>query len=99
LVRKEWLHDKAYILAGVIPLKSARMARFLVDKLGVVVPRHVLDRMEKAPNPSAEGKSIAVRTIKALKKIEGVRGVHIMPVGWDDVVPELVNGAGLAPRP
>ena len=99
LVRKEWLHDKAYILAGVIPLKSARMARFLVDKLGVVVPRHVLDRMEKAPNPSAEGKSIAVRTIKALKNIEGVRGVHIMPVGWDDVVPELVNGAGLAPRP
>lgn len=99
LVRKEWLHERVYILAGVMPLKSARMARFLVDKIGVVVPRHVLDRMEKAPNAAAEGKSIAVRTIKALKKIEGVRGVHIMPVGWEDVVPELMKEAGLSPRP
>src|SRR5207247_1890461 len=40
LVRKEWLHDKVYILAGVIPLKSAKMARFMVEKLGAVVPKH-----------------------------------------------------------
>jgi methylenetetrahydrofolate reductase (NADH) len=99
LVRKEWLHEKAHIVAGVIPLKSPRMARFLADKLGATVPTHVLDRMEKAPHAQAEGLSIAVRTIKALRKIEGVRGVHLMPVGWEDVVPELVKGAGLVPRP
>jgi methylenetetrahydrofolate reductase (NADPH) len=58
-----------------------------------------MDRMEKAPNPKAEGVSIAVRTIKALKKVEGVRGVHVMPVGWDDVVPKVVKDAGLLPRP
>ena len=99
LVRKEWLHEKVYILAGVMPLKSAKMARFLVEKIGAVVPRHVVDRMEKAPNAPAEGKSIAVRTIKALKTIEGVRGVHIMPVGWEDIVPDLAKEAGLYPRP
>lgn len=99
LVRKEWLHDKVYILAGVMPLRSARMARFLVDKLGVVVPHHVVDRMEKAPDALAEGKSIAVRTIKALRKLEGVRGVHIMPIGWEEIVPELAREAGLTPRP
>jgi len=99
LVRKEWLHEKVYILAGVIPLKSLKMARFMVDKLGAVVPKHIMDRMEKAPNPKAEGVSIAVRTIKALKKIEGVRGVHIMPVAWDGVVSKVVKDAGLAPRP
>ncbi len=99
LVRKEWLHDKVYILAGVIPLKSAKMARFLVEKLGAVVPKHILDRMDRAPNPKAEGVSIAVRTIKALKKIEGVRGVHIMPIGWEEIVPDLVREAGLLPRP
>jgi len=98
LVRKEWLHEKAYILAGVCPLKSAKMARFMTEKLGAVVPRHILERMEKAPNPRAEGISIAVRTIKALKKIEGVRGVHIMPIGWEEIVPELVKEAGLSPR-
>jgi len=99
LVRKEWLHEKAYILAGVCPLKSAKMARFMTEKLGAVVPKHILERMEKAPNPRAEGISIAVRTIKALKKIEGVRGVHIMPIGWEEIVPALVKEAGLPPRP
>src|SRR2546428_3010934 len=99
LVRKEWLHEKVYILAGVIPLKSAKMARFMVEKLGAVVPKHILDRMERAPNPKAEGVSIAVRTIKALKKIEGVRGVHLMPIGREEVVPDIVTQAGLLPRP
>src|SRR3989475_10737385 len=99
LVRKEWLHDKVYILAGVIPLKSAKMARFMVEKLGAVVPKHIVDRMERAPNPRSEGVSIAVRTIKALKKIEGVHGVHVMPIGWEEIVPEIVKDAGLFPRP
>ena len=99
LVRKEWLHEKVYILAGVIPLKSSKMARFMGEKLGAVIPKHIFERMDKAPNPKAEGVSIAVRTIKALKKIEGVRGVHLMPVGWEDIVPTLVKEAGLLPRP
>jgi len=99
LVRKEWLHEKVYILAGVIPLKSAKMAQFMVEKLGAVVPKHIMDRMEHAPNPKVEGVSIAVRTIKALKKIEGVRGVHLMPIGWEEFVPDVVKQAGLLPRP
>jgi methylenetetrahydrofolate reductase (NADPH) len=99
LVRKEWLHEKVFILAGVIPLKSAKMARFLVDHLGAAIPRHILERMEKAPHPQAEGVSIAVRTIKALQKIEGVRGVHLMPAGWADVLPGLAKEAGLTNRP
>src|SRR6266571_2570220 len=99
LVRKEWLHEKVYILAGIIPLKSAKMAQFMVEKLGAVIPKRLMDRMEKAPNPKAEGLSIAVRTVKSIKKIEGVRGVHIMPVGWEDIVPDLVKEAGLYPRP
>src|SRR3989440_7550592 len=99
LVRKEWLHEKVYILAVVIPLKSAKMARFMVEKLGAVVPKHIMDRMENAPNAEAEGLSIALRTIKALEKIDAARGAQLMPVGWDGVVPKLVKDAGLAPRP
>ncbi|HKW42967.1 MAG TPA: methylenetetrahydrofolate reductase, partial [Thermoplasmata archaeon] len=99
LVRKEWLHEKVFILAGIIPLKSAKMARFMVEKIHAVIPKRLIDRMEKAPNPKAEGLSIAVRTVKAVRKIEGVRGVHLMPIGWEECVPNLVKEAGLYPRP
>jgi len=100
LVRKEWLHEKVHILAGVIPLRSPKFAHFLVDKVpGIVIPKDIMERMESAPDARAEGMSIALRTIKALRKIEGVRGVHVMAINWDDVVPLLVKEAGLLPRP
>ncbi len=100
LVRKEWLHEHAHILAGVIPLRSARMAHFMAEKVpGVVVPRDILHRMSTAPDPKAEGLSIALRTVKALQSIEGVHGVHLMAVNWEDAVPVLVRDAGLGPRP
>ena len=100
LVRKEWLHEHVHILAGVIPLRSARMARFMAEKVpGVVVPREILHRMSSAPDPKAEGLSIALRTLKALHAIEGVHGVHLMAVNWEEAVPALVRDAGLARRP
>ncbi len=99
LVRKEWLHEHVHILAGVIPLRSAKMAHFMAEKVpGVVVPREILHRMSSAPDPKAEGMSIALRTLKALQSIEGVHGVHLMAVNWEDAIPTLVRDAGLARR-
>jgi methylenetetrahydrofolate reductase (NADPH) len=96
LVRKEWLHEHVHILAGVIPLRSAKMARFMAEKVpGVVIPRDILHRMSEAPDPKAEGLAIALRTIRALRGIEGVHGVHIMAVNWEEAVPALVRDAGL----
>ncbi len=100
LVRKEWLHKHTHILAGVIPLRSPKMAHFMAEKVpGVVIPKEILRRIEQAPDPKAEGLSLALRTIKALQRIEGVHGVHIMAVNWEDIVPTLVSQAGLVPRP
>jgi len=100
LVRKEWLHDRVHILAGVIPLRSLKMAKFMAEKVpGIAIPKDIMERIASAPDPKAEGISIALRTIKALRKVEGVRGVHIMAVNWEDVVPTLVKDAGLLPRP
>ncbi|OGS49311.1 MAG: 5,10-methylenetetrahydrofolate reductase [Euryarchaeota archaeon RBG_16_68_13] len=100
LVRKEWLHERVKILAGVIPLRSAKAARFMAEKVpGIRIPEDILERMESAPDPRAEGLSIALRTIKALRKIDGVHGVHIMAVNWEEAVPLLVKEAGLLPRP
>jgi methylenetetrahydrofolate reductase (NADPH) len=100
LVRKEWLHEKVHILAGVIPLRSAKMAHFLAEKVpGIVIPKDLMERMDSAPDEKGEGLSIALRTIKALRKVEGVHGVHIMAINWDDIVSTLVKQAGLLPRP
>jgi len=100
LVRKEWLHDRVHILAGVMPLKSAKMARFVAEKVpGIEVPDAVVARMERASDPKAEGLRIALETIQSLRKVAGVRGVHLMPVNWDESVPEIAARAGLFPRP
>ena len=100
LVRKEWLHEKLHILAGVIPLRSVKTARFMAEKVpGIVVPPDVIARLEKASDPRAEGERIAVETIEGLRKVEGVRGVHLMAVNWEEAIPAVVKKAGLHPRP
>jgi methylenetetrahydrofolate reductase (NADPH) len=99
LVRKEWLHEKAYILAGVLPIKSAKMAKFLDEKVpGIAIPPSVMERITKAPDGKAEGVKLAVETIAGLRKVEGVRGVHLMAVEWEDAVARIASAAGLHPR-
>ncbi|ACX51506.1 methylenetetrahydrofolate reductase [Ammonifex degensii KC4] len=100
LVRKDGLDRRVYILAGVTPLKSARMANYMHENVpGISIPEEIRERMAKAADPHEEGIAIAVETIQALKKIPGVAGVHIMAIAWEEVVPEIVKRAGLFPRP
>ena len=101
-VRKRGLHKRVHILAGVTPLKSAGMARYMRDKVaGMDVPDAVIKRIEpfKGPDARAEGIKICVETIQKLRKMEGVAGVHIMAIEWEEAVPEIVEKAGLLPRP
>jgi 5,10-methylenetetrahydrofolate reductase len=94
------LDKQTHILAGVIPIKSAGMARYMRDYVsGVTVPDAVVTRMEQAKDAKAEGLKIAVEIIEQLKEVPGIHGVHIMAVGWEDIVPEIVKQAGLLPRP
>ncbi len=99
-VRKAGLDKKAAILAGVIPVKSLSALRYMQNEVpGVVVPDSLIERMKKAKDPKEEGVRICVETIEQLKKIEGVRGVHIMAISWESIVPEIVKEANLYPRP
>ena len=98
------LHERTAILAGVTPLKSYRMAKYMAENVaGMDIPEEVLARMKAVPkgkgNAAREGKKICVETIEQLKELEGVRGVHIMAIEWEKAVKELVEGAGLSPRP
>ena len=101
-VRERGLDKKAYILGGITPLKSARMAEYMSKQVaGMDVPEEVINRMKAVPakEQRQEGLKMAVETIQAIKEIEGVHGVHIMAIEWEDAVPQLVEEAGLYPRP
>jgi methylenetetrahydrofolate reductase (NADPH) len=100
MVRDQGLHEKAYILAGIIPMKSAGMARYMKKYVaGLMIPDELVKRMEHASDAKEEGVSIACELIEQLRDIPGVRGVHIMAVAWEEIVPEIVERARLLPRP
>ena len=100
MVTGRGLHEKTHILAGLIPIKSVGMARYMRNNVsGLSVPQEIVDRMADAKEPKEEGVKICLETIEQLKEVEGVHGVHIMAVAWEDVVPRIAEEAGLMPRP
>lgn len=100
MVRDKGLDQKVHILAGLIPIKSVGMARYMRDYVpGLMVPDELVDRMENAKDAKEEGMQIALETIEQIRDIPGVHGVHIMAVAWEEVVPLIAERAGLLPRP
>ena len=96
------LHEKVYILAGVTPFKSAGMAKYMKNRVpGMDVPDEVVKRMSGVPKEkqAEEGLKICVESIQRLKEVEGVSGFHVMAIEWEEKVPEIVEQAGLYPRP
>ena len=94
------LHEKTHIMAGVIPIRSVGMARYMKDYVsGVIVPDEIISRMKQAEDVKEEGVKIILEIIEQIKEIPGVHGIHIMAVGWEDIVAEMVQKAGLMPRP
>ncbi len=102
MVRDRGLHEQCAILAGVTPLKSASMAKYMKNSVpGMDVPEEMIERLKGVAkeNQSQEGIKICVETIQKLKEIPGVRGVHIMAIEWEEKVAEITEAAGLLPRP
>lgn len=100
MVRDQGLDERVHILAGVIPPKSAGMARYMRDYVaGVLVPDELVRRMEDAKDAKEEGLAISLEIIEQILEIPGVHGIHIMAVGWEEAVPEIVERAHLLPRP
>ncbi len=107
---KEWmkvvvdlgLHEKCYILAGVTPLKSGGMARYMANNVaGIIIPDDIINRMVKAPKGKGaeEGIKICCEQIQELREMEGIAGIHLMAIEWEHRVEEIVERAGLTPRP
>lgn len=94
--------DKVYILAGVSPLKSYKAACFMNAEVpGVQIADAVMKRMQAADaagNAAEEGVQITLELIEKIKGMQGIHGVHIMSVGWEEIVPRIVTEAGLLPK-
>jgi len=102
MVRDRGLHEKVHILAGVTPFKSVGMAKYMKNMVpGMDVPDKLIERLQgvEKENQAEEGIKICVESIQRLKAIEGVHGVHVMAIEWEQKVPEIVKQAGLHPRP
>jgi len=100
--REKGIHEKISILAGITPLKSAGMAKYMKNKVpGMDVPEEVVKRMSgvSKEKQAEEGINICLETIERLKEVEGIKGFHIMAIEWEQKVPEIVERAGLYPRP
>jgi len=98
-VRSQELDKKVHILAGVTPLKSVKMAeRMKFHVPGTDVPDAVFQRMKNANDPEKEGYAIALETIRELKLLSGIHGIHITALFWEEIIPVLVKDAGLTTR-
>lgn len=120
-VRKLGIQQEAFILAGIGPLKSPAMAKYMKDNVpGILIPDELIERMTRAGAPWAgkskdeltkedkkaranawqeEGIQITIELIQQLRQIEGVSGIHIMAIEWEEAVKPIVEGANLYPRP
>ena len=99
-VCEKGLDKQVHILAGIIPIRSLGMARYMRDYVsGVIVPDEIITRLEQSPSAKEEGIKIVLEITEQIKEIPGVHGVHIMAVGWEEIVQEIVEKAGLLPRP
>lgn len=102
LVVDRGLDEKVAILAGITPMKSLGMAKYMKSKVpGMDIPDAVIDRLAGVDKDkqAEEGIKMAIEQMQRLKECKGVKGFHIMAIEWEEKVPELVKGAGLDPRP
>jgi methylenetetrahydrofolate reductase (NADPH) len=100
--RDRGLTEQVYILAGLTPMKSAGMARYMKNRVpGMDVPDEIVKRLAGTPKEkqAEEGITICIESIQRLKGVKGVAGFHIMAIEWEEMVPEIVERAGLYPRP
>lgn len=101
-VRDRGLDRQTKILAGVAPVRSVGAARYMKNKVpGMDVPDEVIERLQGVPREqvSAEGIKVCVDIVNRIQGIEGVAGIHIMAIEWEEAVPEIVGRSGLSPRP
>lgn len=98
-VRAQGLNKKTAILAGIMPVKSVKALLHMENEVpGIRIPKSCFTRMENAEDQNEEGVKMAVEMILALREIDGVQGIHLMPLMWESVTPRILDEARLLDR-
>jgi len=98
--RQMGLTERTAILAGIIVPRSAGMLRYMNANVpGVTVPEELVARMKAAEDPKTEGIAVTVELIDAVRGIPGVKGIHLQAIEAEELLPEIIERAGLLPRP
>jgi methylenetetrahydrofolate reductase (NADH) len=88
------LVDQLAVIVGIVPLRSAKSARWIKEKLfGAIIPDAVINHMERASDPAAEGRRICLDMVTELAAIPHVAGCHVMAPGNEAIVPEIISAA------
>ncbi len=100
MVCDEGLDKRAYILAGIMPVKSEKALIYMRESVaGMSIPEELIRRMKGARDKREEGTRLACELIAQVREIPGVAGVHLMPALRESITPRVVEEAGLLPRP
>jgi methylenetetrahydrofolate reductase (NADPH) len=101
MVRQRGILERAAVIIGVAPLRSAKQARFVNERIpGVTVPPELISALEAAGDDAeAEGTRQTIEIVERLRKIRGIAGVHVIGMGHERAVRGVIEGAGLIPRP
>jgi methylenetetrahydrofolate reductase (NADPH) len=98
-VRERGLHERAYIMAGIFVNKSLKSIQMTQKVAGMSVPDSYVRRFEEAEDKQAMGVEIAVELVDKLRNTKGIKGIHIMAVGWEEIVSTVISQTGFLPRP
>jgi methylenetetrahydrofolate reductase (NADPH) len=101
LLRSRGVFERAAVIVGVAPLRSARQARYVDEHLpGVMVPHPMIAALAEAgPGAEAVGVAQCLEIVAGLRELDGIAGVHVMGLGHERAVRLVIGGAGLLPRP
>ena len=89
--------DKVYILIGIAPIKNFKIAQYLDNDVpGVHIPKQIMNRLEKAGSDvTEESVTVTLELIEKIRSFEGINGIHLMPLNWEEIVPRIIKEAGL----
>ncbi len=92
---KRGLLQRAHLMAGVTPVRSLKALRAMSEVPGIRVPQSAFKRLEAAADPKEESIQMTLEIIERVKKLPGVAGFHFMAVGWESIVPRLIQESNL----